>query len=151
MSFLLLLLVLSATFAHSFLVPLTSPQHTRCPTTRPMMADDEPPALTPALKEKIDGMVETNSILLFMKGNRLMPQCGYSGTCVAILEQMSVEYETVDVLADERIRSGMKEYSSWPTYPQLYLSGEFVGGADIVIEMFQSGELQEMIEIAAAS
>ncbi|CAN0342729.1 unnamed protein product [Ectocarpus sp. 8 AP-2014] len=81
-----------------------------------------------------------------------MPQCGYSGTLVNILQSLSVPFETVDVLADERIRQGIKaRKGNWPTIPQLYLGGEFIGGADIVIELFQSGELQEMIEVAAAS
>eukprot|EP00903_Cladosiphon_okamuranus_P010161 g9621.t1 len=108
-----------------------------------------------AIKERTNAelqeMVDSHNILAFIKGNRLMPQCGYSGTLVNILQSLSVPFETVDVLADERIRQGIKDFSNWPTIPQLYLGGEFVGGADIVIELYQSGELQEMIEVAAAS
>ncbi|CAM9803563.1 unnamed protein product [Laminaria digitata] len=118
-------------------------------------AEDEMSFGAKAMQERtnaeLQGMVDSHNIIAFIKGNRLMPQCGYSGTLVNILQSLSVPFETVDVLADERIRQGIKDFSSWPTIPQLYLGGEFVGGADIVIELFQSGELQEMIEVAAAS
>ncbi|CAM9378069.1 unnamed protein product [Sphacelaria rigidula] len=108
-----------------------------------------------AMKERtraeLQELVSEHKIIAFIKGNRLMPQCGYSGTLVNILQSLSVPFETVDVLSDDRIRQGIKDFSDWPTIPQLYLGGEFIGGADIVIELFQSGELQEMIEVAAAS
>ena len=90
-------------------------------------------------------------VMLFMKGNKLFPQCGFSNTVVQVLTRMGVEFETFDVLSDEAMRNGIKEYSNWPTIPQLYLDGEFVGGCDIVIEQYQNGELQEAIEIAMAS
>ena len=107
--------------------------------------------MTPELKARIDQLVKDNKILVFMKGAKLMPQCGFSNNVVQILNTLGVSYETVDVLADEEIRQGIKEYSSWPTIPQVYINGEFIGGADIVYEMYQKGELQQMIEVALAS
>ncbi|MDJ0581895.1 MAG: Grx4 family monothiol glutaredoxin [Crocosphaera sp.] len=107
--------------------------------------------MTPELKERIDQLVNNNKILVFMKGAKLMPQCGFSNNVVQILNTLGVSYETVDVLADEEIRQGIKEYSSWPTIPQVYINGEFVGGSDIVYEMYQKGELQEKVEVALAS
>jgi len=86
-----------------------------------------------------------------MKGNKLMPQCGFSNNVVQILSTLGVPFETVDVLADPDIRQGIKEYSSWPTIPQVYVDGQFVGGSDILIELYQKGELQEMVEVALAS
>lgn len=113
--------------------------------------DDIVPRVSEATLEKIGRMIAANPVIVFMKGNRDFPQCGYSRTVVAILQQCGVPFETVDVMADEKIRMGIKEFSDWPTIPQLYMNGEFIGGADIVIEMYQSGELLEAIEIAAAS
>lgn len=107
--------------------------------------------MTPDIKERIDTLVQDNKILVFMKGNKLMPQCGFSNNVVQILNILGVPYETVDVLADYEIRQGIKEYSSWPTIPQVYINGEFVGGSDILIEMYQNGQLQEMVEVALAS
>ncbi|WP_339390459.1 Grx4 family monothiol glutaredoxin [Crocosphaera watsonii] len=107
--------------------------------------------MTPELKDRIDQLVNNNKILVFMKGAKLMPQCGFSNNVVEVLNSLGVSYETVDVLADEEIRQGIKEYSSWPTIPQVYINGEFIGGADIVYEMYQKGELQQMIEVALAS
>lgn len=101
--------------------------------------------------KKIDDMVKTNKIVLFMKGTKLFPQCGFSNTAVRILDAIEKPFETVNVLEDENIRNGVKTYSSWPTIPQLYVDGEFIGGCDIMIEMYQSGELAEMIEVSAAS
>ncbi|CAM9702830.1 unnamed protein product [Ascophyllum nodosum] len=108
-------------------------------------------AMRERMNAELQEIVSSQNIVAFIKGTRLMPQCGYSGTLVNILQSLSVPFETVDVLANDRIRQGIKEFSNWPTIPQLYLAGEFVGGADIVIELFQTGELQEMIEVAAAS
>lgn len=102
-------------------------------------------------KERIQAMVEGNKIFLFMKGSKLFPQCGFSNTAVQILNTCGIEYETFDVLSDNAIREGVKQYSNWPTIPQCYIEGEFVGGCDLLIEMYQSGELQEMVERAAAS
>ena len=107
--------------------------------------------MTPEAKAKIDKLVNDNKVLVFMKGSKLMPQCGFSNNVVQILNTLGVPYETVDVLADYEIRQGIKEYSSWPTIPQIYIDGEFVGGSDIAIELYQSGELQQMVEVALAS
>jgi monothiol glutaredoxin len=86
-----------------------------------------------------------------MKGNKLMPQCGFSNNVVQILNILGVSFETVDILQDEELRQGVKEYSSWPTIPQVYINGEFIGGSDIMIELYQNGELQQMVEVALAS
>jgi monothiol glutaredoxin len=97
------------------------------------------------VKERIDALVKANEVVLFMKGSALFPQCGFSSRAVAILDHLGVPFETVDVLADGEIRQGIKEYSEWPTIPQLYVKGEFVGGSDIMMEMFESGELQQLV------
>jgi monothiol glutaredoxin len=107
--------------------------------------------MTTAAHQKIDELVKQNKIMVFMKGNKLMPQCGFSNTVVQILNTFGVPYETVDVLADPEIRQGIKEYSNWPTIPQVYINGEFIGGSDIMIELYQKGELQEVVEVALAS
>ena len=96
-------------------------------------------------KERIDALVQANDVLLFMKGTPLFPQCGFSSRAIAILEHLAVPFETVDVLQDQDIRQGIKEYSDWPTIPQLYVKGEFVGGSDIMMEMFESGELKALV------
>ena len=96
-------------------------------------------------KERIDALVQSNDVVLFMKGTALFPQCGFSGRAIAILEHLGTPYETVDVLQDPEVRQGIKEYSDWPTIPQLYVRGEFVGGSDIMMEMFESGELQQLV------
>ena len=90
-------------------------------------------------------LVGANDILLFMKGTPLFPQCGFSSRAIAILDHLGAPYETVDVLADQDIRQGIKAFSDWPTIPQLYVKGEFVGGSDIMMEMFESGELKQLI------
>jgi monothiol glutaredoxin len=94
---------------------------------------------------RIDEIVKSKDIVLFMKGTALFPQCGFSSRAVAILDHLGVEFETVDVLQDPEIRNGIKEYSDWPTVPQLYVKGEFVGGSDIMMEMFEAGELQQLM------
>jgi monothiol glutaredoxin len=96
--------------------------------------------------ERIDEMVKGNNVVLFMKGTPLFPQCGFSSKAVAILDHLNVDYASVDVLQDMEIRQGIKDYSDWPTIPQLYVKGEFLGGSDIMMEMYEAGELQELVE-----
>ncbi len=100
--------------------------------------------LSAGLQDRITSIVEENDVVLFMKGNRLMPQCGFSARVVQILDGLVPEYNTIDVLADPEIRDGIKEFSSWPTIPQLYVKGEFVGGCDIITDLYNSGELHTM-------
>jgi monothiol glutaredoxin len=107
--------------------------------------------MTPELKEKIDNLITKNKIFVFMKGNKLMPQCGFSNNVVQILNTLAVPFETYDVLSDPEIRQGIKEYSNWPTIPQVYINGEFIGGSDVLIELYQQGELQQLVEVALAS
>ena len=94
---------------------------------------------------RIDEIVKNNEVVLFMKGTALFPQCGFSSRAIAILDRLGAKYETVDVLQDAEIRQAIKQYSDWPTIPQLCVKGEFVGGSDIMMEMFENGELQEML------
>lgn len=101
-------------------------------------------------KERIAELVGKNDVVLFMKGTALFPQCGFSSRAVTILDHLGVPYETVDVLQDPEIRQGIKEYSDWPTIPQLYVRGEFVGGSDIMMEMFEAGELQQLVDVQAS-
>lgn len=101
--------------------------------------------LTNPVHERIAELVTSNDVVLFMKGTPFFPQCGFSSTAVAILERLNVAFEGVDVLADMDIRQGIKSYSDWPTIPQLYVKGEFVGGSDIMMEMYQAGELQALM------
>jgi monothiol glutaredoxin len=106
---------------------------------------------TPDINTRIQDLVTQNKVLVFMKGSKLMPQCGFSNNVVQILNTLGVTYETVDVLSDPEIRQGIKDYSNWPTIPQVYVNGEFLGGSDILIDLYQKGELQEKIEVAIAS
>jgi monothiol glutaredoxin len=103
-----------------------------------------------SIEQFIDNEVKSNDVVLFMKGTPQFPMCGFSGQVVQILNYLGVPYKGVNVLEDETIRQGIKEYSSWPTIPQLYVKGEFVGGCDIIREMFQAGELQEVLKDAAS-
>ncbi|KAL9187326.1 hypothetical protein ACHAXT_001429 [Thalassiosira profunda] len=114
------------------------------------MSDDDEIGLSSATQDRIQSLVDDNPVLLFMKGSKLFPQCGFSNTACQILQTYNIDFESVDVLADEEIRQGVKTFSQWPTIPQLYVCGEFIGGSDIMIEMYQSGELGEMIEKAKA-
>ncbi|WP_375691255.1 Grx4 family monothiol glutaredoxin [Pseudooceanicola sp. LIPI14-2-Ac024] len=98
------------------------------------------------VKTSIDETVKTNDVVLFMKGTKEMPQCGFSSRVAGVLNYMGVEYADVNVLADEGIRQGIKDYSDWPTIPQLYVKGEFVGGCDIITEMTLSGELDQLFD-----
>ncbi|BAU12699.1 glutaredoxin-related protein [Leptolyngbya sp. NIES-3755] len=102
-------------------------------------------------QQQIKSLVDTNKIMVFMKGSKLMPMCGFSNNVVQILNTLGVPYETVDVLENPEIRQGIKEFSNWPTIPQVYINGEFIGGSDIMIEMYQKGELQQLVEVALAS
>ncbi|MFV0644395.1 MAG: Grx4 family monothiol glutaredoxin [Sphingomonadaceae bacterium] len=95
--------------------------------------------------QRISDIVSSNDVVLFMKGTPLFPQCGFSSRAVAILDHCGVAYEGVDVLQDMDIRQGIKSYSDWPTIPQLYVKGEFVGGSDIMMEMYEAGELQQLL------
>ncbi|MBX9860340.1 MAG: Grx4 family monothiol glutaredoxin [Sphingomonas sp.] len=103
--------------------------------------------MTDETHARIADLVEKNDVLLFMKGTELFPQCGFSSKAVAILQHLNVGFETVDVLQDQGIRQGIKAFSDWPTIPQLYVKGEFVGGSDIMMEMFESGELAQLFEV----
>ena len=98
------------------------------------------------VQQRIGEMVEKDPVLLFMKGTALFPQCGFSSRAIAILDHLGVKYQTVDVLQDPEVRGGIKEFSDWPTVPQLYVKGEFVGGSDIMMEMFESGELKQLVD-----
>jgi monothiol glutaredoxin len=102
------------------------------------------------VQQRIDDLVKQHKVVLFMKGNAQFPMCGFSGRAVQILKACGVdELTTVDVLGDEAIRQGIKAYSNWPTIPQLYINGEFVGGSDIMMEMYQAGELQQALATTA--
>ncbi|WP_219212614.1 Grx4 family monothiol glutaredoxin [Variovorax boronicumulans] len=104
-------------------------------------------------QQRIDDLVKTNELVLFMKGNASFPMCGFSGRAIQILKAVGVDtrtLKTVNVLDDQEIRQGIKEYSNWPTIPQLYVKGEFIGGSDILMEMYESGELQQVISAPAA-
>ena len=100
------------------------------------------------IQDWIDNEVKTNDVVVFMKGTPAFPQCGFSGQVVQILDYLGVEYKGVNVLTSDDLRQGIKEYGDWPTIPQIYVKGEFVGGCDIVKEMFESGDLKKMIDEA---
>ncbi|MFT9014347.1 MAG: Grx4 family monothiol glutaredoxin [Acetobacter sp.] len=102
--------------------------------------------MTDAAKQKIQQDIDANPVMLFMKGDADFPQCGFSARVVQILQHLGVPFRTENVLADPTLRQGIKEFSNWPTIPQLYVKGEFVGGCDIVMEMFQTGELQKLFQ-----
>jgi monothiol glutaredoxin len=102
-------------------------------------------------KERIQTLIQSSPIFVFMKGTKLMPQCGFSNNVVQILNALGMSFETFDVLSDTEIRQGIKDYSEWPTIPQVYVKGEFMGGSDILIEMYNNGELKEKLEIELAS
>ena len=103
------------------------------------------PAHADPVTQRIDNLVKANEIVLFMKGSPLFPQCGFSSRAIAILDHLGATYETVDVLQDPEVRQGIKAFSDWPTIPQLYVHGEFVGGSDIMTEMYESGELKALV------
>ena len=99
-------------------------------------------------QEKIKNQIENNKVILYMKGSKEMPMCGFSARVVEILNSYELDYETVDVLLDQDIRQGIKEFSNWPTIPQLYVNGQFIGGCDICVEMHNSGELEPIVKSA---
>jgi monothiol glutaredoxin len=103
------------------------------------------------LQQRIEQLIGSSPVYVFMKGTKLMPQCGFSNNVVQILQSLGIPFASFDVLTDAEIRQGIKEYSNWPTIPQVYVKGEFIGGSDILIEMYNSGELREKLEIALAS
>jgi monothiol glutaredoxin len=102
------------------------------------------------VRERVEGLIKTSKVMLFMKGTKQFPACGFSNTVVQILKKEGVPFETFNILADAEVRQGLKEYSSWPTYPQLYVDGKFVGGCDIVTELHTSGELAKELLAAGA-
>ncbi len=102
--------------------------------------------MTDDAQARIADLVGKSDVLLFMKGSPLFPQCGFSSRAVAILNHLNVDFESVDVLQDQGVRQGIKAFSDWPTIPQLYVKGEFVGGSDIMMEMYESGELAQLFE-----
>jgi monothiol glutaredoxin len=101
--------------------------------------------------ERIEAAVKNNRIMIFMKGNRNFPQCGFSAATVAVFDNLGAPYETADVLSDPELRDQIKAYSSWPTIPQVYIDGKFVGGCDIIRELYESGELQQIVNGTAAA
>ena len=102
-------------------------------------------------QQRIESLIASSPVFVFMKGNKLMPQCGFSNNVVQILTALAIPFESFDVLSDMEIRQGIKEFSEWPTIPQVYVKGEFIGGSDILIEMYNSGELREKLAVALAS
>ena len=102
-------------------------------------------------KTRIEGLIKSSPVFVFMKGTKLMPQCGFSNNVVHILNALGISFETFDILSDMEIRQGIKEFSDWPTIPQVYVQGEFIGGSDILIEMYNDGTLKEKLDIALAS
>lgn len=96
--------------------------------------------------ERIQSAVNSNKIVIFMKGNRNFPQCGFSAATVAVFDQLGEPYETLDILADPEVREQVKVYSNWPTIPQVYINGQFVGGCDIIRELYESGELHDLVK-----
>ncbi|WP_419825533.1 Grx4 family monothiol glutaredoxin [Sphingomonas sp.] len=107
--------------------------------------------MTDDVQARISDTVNASEVLLFMKGSPLFPQCGFSSRAIAILDHLGVEYGSVDVLQDQGIRQGIKQFSDWPTIPQLYVKGEFVGGSDIMMEMYETGELAQLMKDAGVA
>ena len=106
--------------------------------------------MDPSTQQRIEQLIGSSPVFVFMKGSKLMPQCGFSNNVVQILNALAVPFETFDVLSDMEIRQGIKEFSEWPTIPQVYVNGEFIGGSDILIEMYNSGELREKLAVELA-
>lgn len=106
--------------------------------------------LTPELRKQIQDTIEQNPVVVYMKGTKSFPQCGFSATVVEVMKRLGADFKDVNVLADPAIREGIKEFSSWPTVPQVYVKGKFVGGSDIVRDMYESGELEPLVREAGA-
>lgn len=106
------------------------------------------PNMDETLRQKIASLIESQPIVLFMKGTKSFPQCGFSATVVEVLKRLNADFKDVNVLADPEVRQGIKEYANWPTIPQLYIKGKFVGGSDIVRDMYTSGELEPLVKEA---
>ena len=142
----------AASCALAFVAPISSSVGAvqRYSSSPLQMSDIDDDVISSSTQDKVQALVDDNPVLLFMKGSKLFPQCGFSNSATQILQSYNIDFHTVDVLADEEIRQGVKTFSQWPTIPQLYVCGEFIGGSDIMIEMYQSGELGEMIEKAKA-
>jgi monothiol glutaredoxin len=104
-----------------------------------------------SVNERIQELINNNKVLVFMKGNRAIPMCGFSATVVQVLDRLGADYETVDVLEDPEIRDGVKMFSKWPTIPQVYIDGKFIGGCDIVRDMYQRGELEPLVRATATA
>jgi monothiol glutaredoxin len=134
----------------SFLKSSSEPSSSEPSSSAPKPPSPSPPDLPPYNREEtlahIDSLIASNPIVLFMKGTKLFPQCGFSNTAVQILNTYGIPFHTVDILADPHVRTGIKEYSKWPTIPQLYVDGQFIGGCDIMIEEYKSGELGKIID-----
>ena len=107
-------------------------------------------ALSEPTKKRIESLIKSDRVVVFMKGNRRMPQCGFSAQVVQILDAHLPSYTTVDVLQDPEVRQGIKDFTNWPTIPQVYVNGEFVGGCDILTEMYQNGELEGVLEASGS-
>ena len=127
------------------------PSRRRLPESSPYSVLSFCAAMDASTQQRIESLIGSSPVFVFMKGNKLMPQCGFSNNVVQILNALGVPFETFDVLSDPEIRQGIKEFSDWPTIPQVYVRGEFMGGSDILIEMYNSGELREKLEVALAS
>ncbi len=101
--------------------------------------------MTEELSTKLKELINSSNVMLFMKGDKYMPRCGFSAQVVEILNRLGADFTTFDILEDEEVRQGLKEYSNWPTFPQLYINGDLIGGCDIVTEMYQNGELKALL------
>lgn len=104
-----------------------------------------------SVADRIQSLIDRNTILIFMKGNRAIPMCGFSAAVIQVFERMGIPYETVDVLEDPEIREGVKRFSNWPTVPQVYVGGKFIGGCDIVRDLYERGELEPMVRDTVAT
>ncbi len=107
--------------------------------------------MNPIIQTKIEGQITNNKVMIYMKGTPNSPQCGFSAATIQIFKSFGVPFETADILQDPELRQGIKEFSNWPTIPQVYIGGEFIGGCDIVMEMHNRGELEPIVKVAVGS